>query len=110
MYNKQIHDVFMSPISKLNHNHFHSKQHNNLSTLSILSKRSDYNIVRIVADHTKSQQLCVIENNTTKPANLPVTQLTNLERLYNSRIQLQPAAAAMVWLVNRLNNKCTQLS
>ena len=62
-------------------------------------------------------QLCAIENKTkthkpaTKPANLPVTQLTNLERLYNSRIQLPAAAAAMVRLVNRISNKtCTQLS
>ena len=62
-------------------------------------------------------QLRAIENNdkthkpATKPANLPVTQHTNLECLYNRRIRLPAAAAAMVRLVNRLSNKtCTQLS
>ena len=58
-------------------------------------------------------QLGAIENNakTRKPANLPVTQLTNIERLYKSRIRLPAAAAAMVRLVNRISNQtCTQLS
>ena len=36
--------------------------------------------VRILSTPTKSPQLCAIENNT-KPANLPLTRLTNLERL-----------------------------
>ena len=57
--------------------------------------------VRILASPTKLPPLCDIENNAIKPAKLPVTRLTNLERLYNSRIWLPAAAAAMVWLVNR---------
>ena len=70
-------------------------------------------IVEILA----APQLCEIENNAktrkqaTKPANLPVTQLTYLERLYNSRVRLLTAAAAMIRLVNRIsNNTCAQLS
>ena len=69
--------------------------------------------VEILAAPSKLQHFSAIQNNDTKhkPANLPVTQLTNLERLYNSRIRLPAAAAAMVRLVNRLRNtKCTQLS
>ena len=64
--------------------------------------------VRILAAPTKSPKLHAIENTTTKPANLPVTRLTNLEHLYNSRIRLPAVAAAMVRLVNRLSKKCTQ--
>ena len=42
---------------------------------------------------------------------LSLTELTNLERLYNSRIRLPAVAAAMVRLVNRLSNTTyTQLS
>ena len=66
--------------------------------------------VEILAALTKLQQLCAIQNNSTKhkPANLLVSQLTNLERLYKSRIRLPAAAAAMVRLVNRLStNTCT---
>ena len=37
--------------------------------------------IRILATPTKSPTICAIENNNTKPANLPLTQLTNLERL-----------------------------
>ena len=72
--------------------------------------------VEILAAPNKLQQLYPIENNATKhkpvnkTANLPLTGLTNLERLHNSRIQLPTAATAMVRLVNRLSNKCTQLS
>ena len=67
--------------------------------------------VRILAAPTKSPPIYAIEKNDTKPANLPVTQLTNIERLYKSRIRLPAAAAAMVRLVNRISNQtCTQLS
>lgn len=41
----------------------------------------------------------------------PLTQLTNLERLYNSRLRLPAAVAAMVRLVNRISKTTfTQLS
>ena len=73
--------------------------------------------VEILAVFSKLQQLCAIENNATKhkpvnkQANLPLTELTNLDHLYNSGIRLPAAAAAMVQLVNRLSNtKCTQSS
>ena len=60
--------------------------------------------VRILAAPAKSPPLRTIQNNATKPANMPLTRLTNLERLYNSRPRLPAAAAAMVRLVNRLSN------
>ena len=41
---------------------------------------------RILQAPTKSPKLLGNRNNATKQANLPVRQLTNLERLYNSRI------------------------
>ena len=78
----------------------------------VVALKSFYIGVDIV-DILAALQLYAIENNVktrkpaTKPSNLLVTQLTNLERLYNSRIWLPAAAAAMVRLVNRTY---TQLS
>ena len=64
-----------------------------------------------------SSKLRAITNNNTKHTNSPVNPLTNLERLYNSRLQLLAAAvaatvaavavAAFVRLVNRLSNPNT---
>ena len=54
--------------------------------------------VRILAAPNKKPPLRVVN---------PLTWLTNLERLYNSRPRLPAAAAAMVRLVNRLSNSHT---
>ena len=60
----------------------------------------------IVVEILAVPQLRAIENKATKrkPGNLPVTPLTNIERLYKSRIRLPAAAAAMVRLVNSKSN------
>ena len=70
-------------------------------------------VVETLAAPSKLAQLCTINNNDTKQASSPVTTLTKLERLYNSRIctpETTIALAAIVRLANRLSNSCTQLS
>ena len=96
---------------------FAPAHHKNVRLIYLYIKDRSPSTLQGCVEILAAPQLRAIENKAktrkpaTKQANLPVTRLTNLERLYNSRIQLPAAAAAMVRLVNRISNKtCTQLS
>ena len=95
---------------------FAPANHRNVRQIYLYIKDPSPTTLQGCVEILAAPQLCAIENKAktrkpaTKPANLPVTQLTNLEHLYDSRVRLPAAAAAMVRLVNRINKTCTQLS
>ena len=88
---------------------FAPAHHKNVRPIYLYIKDRSPTMLQGCVEILAAPQLSAIENKAktrkpaTKPANLLVTQLANLDRLYNSRIWLPAAAAAIIRLVNRIN-------